>query len=483
MRRVLEIWRSLSTLQRAFAGAGALLLVAGGAVAGYLTWKRPGDVTNTDATFRAKQVRKKEEAVDWPLYGLNRARTRYLPAKGLRPPFRKLWHFDAEQLLEFSPISVRSTLYVMSNDAKVFAINSETGNVKWKQDIGELSAASPAFAHKQLYVTTLEPGKAVALNAKTGKVQWRRQLPGRSESSPVVQGGRVYFGDETGNVWALDEKNGKVAWRTSTGGNVKAGPALHDQTLFVGNYAGQMYALRASDGAVRWQASDLGASFGRTGRFYSTPAVAFGRVYAGNADGRVYSFEQRSGDLAWSQSLDGYVYAAPAVADTSGTPPSVYIGTNGGTAYALDARDGGEIWSVSVGGEISGAGSVIGDIFYLSDVDLDKTVGFDIATGRSVYNIGRGEYNPMVSDGRRLYLTGYASITGLGPKEKKPKRGRGKPEGKQAKNEPEGKQGKPKGKQGKPKGKPGKNRRERKQGSVNRGGDGGKRNRGGKPGN
>jgi hypothetical protein len=85
---------------------------------------------------------------------------------------------------------------------------------------------------------------------------------------------------------------------------------------------------------------------------------------------------------------------------------------------------------------------VIGDIFYLSDVDLDKTVGFDIASGKSVYNIGRGEYNPIVSDGRRLYLTGYASITGLEPKEKKPKGKRGKPKGKQSREKSQGKRGK-----------------------------------------
>jgi outer membrane protein assembly factor BamB len=431
MGRLVEIWRSLSLPQRAFVGAGAVLVVTGAVLIGYLVLKRPGDVVNTGATFKPEEVTKKKkkvETVNWPLYGLNRARTRYLPGKSLEPPFRMLWHFDAEQLLEFSPIVVRSTVYVMSNDAKVFAINSETGNVKWKQRIGKLSASAPAFAHKTLYVTTLEPGQALALNAKTGKVQWRRQLPGRSESSPVVQGGRVYFGAESGEVFALDEKNGKIAWQTPTGGNVKAGPALHDGTVFVGNYSGQMYALRASDGAVRWSSSDLGAGFGQSGRFYSTPAVAFGRVYAGNADGRVYSFEERTGDLAWSQSLSGYVYAAPAVADTPGTPPSVYIGSNGGVAYALDARSGEERWSVAVGGEISGAGSVIGDVFYLSDVDLDKTVGFDIASGDPVYNIDRGEYNPMVSDGKRLYLTGYASITGLAPKEKRSK-GQEKAEG------------------------------------------------------
>jgi outer membrane protein assembly factor BamB len=424
MGRLLEIWRASSVPRRVAVGAGAAVVVAGGVVGLYLALKRPGDVVDPEATFQPREVvekKKPRQTVNWPLYGLNRARTRYLPAKGLEPPYRMLWHFDAKQLLEFSPIVVRSTVYVMSNDAKVFAINSETGNVKWNKRIGRLSASAPAFAHKRLYLTTLEPGQAVAANAKTGKVVWRRALPGRSESSPVVANGRVFFGDESGNVWALDEDSGKVAWQTPTAGNVKAGPALHDGTLYVGDYAGEMYAIRAEDGAVRWQASDLGAGFGRSGRFYSTPAVAFGRVYAGNADGRVYSFEARTGDLAWSRSLDGYVYAAPAVADAPGTPPGVFIGTNGGTAYALNARSGAEMWSTGVGGEISGAGSVIGEIFYLSDVDLDKTVGFDVASGEPVYNIDRGEYNPMVSDGKRLYLTGYASITGLAPKEKRSK--------------------------------------------------------------
>ena len=422
MGQLLETWQSFSLPQRIAVGAGAAAVALGAILAVYLVFKRPGDVVNRDVAFEVKQVKEKEETVDWPLYGLNRSRTRYLPAKGLEPPFRMLWHFDAGQLLEFSPIVVRSTVYVMNNDSKAFAINAATGKVKWKRRIGTLSASSPAFAHKQLYLTTLEPGQAVALDARTGRVAWRHELPGRSESSPVVQGGRVYFGDESGNVFALDEKTGKTAWQTPTEGNVKAGPALHDGTLYVGDYAGKMYALRASDGAVRWDSSDLGASFGRSGRFYSTPAVSFGRVYAGNADGRVYSFDERSGELAWSQSLDGYVYAAPAVAAAPGTPPSVYIGTNGGTAYALDARTGEEIWSATIGGEISGAGSVVGDVFYVSDVDLDKTVGFDIHTGESVYNVDEGEYNPVISDGRRIYLTGYASIIAMEPRSEKPHR-------------------------------------------------------------
>lgn len=425
MSRVLDIWRSWPVAQRAAVGALAGAILVGCAIGAYFIFKRPGDVANEDVGFKAAEVTKKvargDERIDWPLYGLNRARTRYLPAKGLGPPFRTLWHFDAGELLEFSPIVIDSTIYVMNNDAEVFALNSSTGNVKWKREIGRLSASSPAYSHAndRLYLTTLEPGQAVALDAKTGKVEWRRQLPGRSESSPVVAAGRVYFGSESGDVFALDEDNGKVAWQTSVEGNVKAGPALHDGTLYVGDYAGKMYAMRTDNGEIRWDSSDIGASFGRSGRFYSTPAVSFGRVYAGNADGRVYSFDEGTGDVAWSQSLSGFVYAAPAVADAKGVPPAVFIGSNAGTAYALNARSGNEIWSTEVGGEISGAGSVVGDVFYLSDVDLEKTVGFDIGSGNAVFNEDRGAYNPVISDGELIFLTGYASIAALEPKRKK----------------------------------------------------------------
>ncbi len=417
------MWRSWSAAQRAYACGIAVILLAGCAVGGYFALKRPGDVSNPGTGFEAKPVseRKKQpkrKLIDWRVYGLNRARTRYLPVTGLGPPFRTKWQFDAGQLLEFSPIVVGRTVYAMNNDATVFALNSETGNVKWKRDIGRLSASSPAFGHDRIYLTTLDPGQAVALDANTGKVKWRHDLPGRSESSPVVGAGRVYLGCEGGDVFALDEDSGKVAWRTPTDGNVKAGPALHDGTLFVGDYAGKMYAMRADNGAVRWDSSDLGAAFGQSGRFYSTPAVAYGRVYAGNADGRVYSFDQTTGELAWTHSLSGYVYAAPAIADPKGLPPGVFVGSNAGAVYALNARTGNELWRVEMGGEISGAGSVIGDVFYLSNVDLRKTVGFNVRTGKPVFNLDRGAYNPVISDGEKIYLTGYASISALEPKRK-----------------------------------------------------------------
>lgn len=429
----------------AAAAAAGLFCVA--LVVGYLVLKRPGDVFDPEAEFRAneKPVKQEVESVNWPRYGYDLERTRYLAAKDVGPPFQHRFLFDAGELLEFSPIYVDGVLYVLNKDAEFFALDAGNGKVIWKRDVGALNASAPAYEDGVLYAVNLEPGQAMALRAKDGKRLWTRELPGRSESSPLVIDGTVYFGTESGDFFALDAKDGSDVWHIETAGSVKAGPAYHDGTLYVGDYAGHMYAIRASDGAVRWDTTDLGVGLGRSGRFYATPAVAFGRVYAGNADGRVYSFEASSGDIAWSHSTGSLVYAAPAVADTPNTQPTVYIGSADENFYALDADSGAEIWRAPMGGLVTGAPSVVGDVVYTSAIGADLTRGFDITDGDVVYEIDKGEYNPVISDGRRIYLTGYAGITKLTPKAS----GGGKGNG----GDGDAKNGKPK-RGGKKKGKP-----------------------------
>ena len=153
--------------------------------------------------------------------------------------------------------------------------------------------------------------------------------------------------------------------------------------------------------------------------------MAYGRVFLGNTDGRVYSFAASSGRLAWSRATGGYVYAAPAVANVPGTRPSVYIGSYDGVFYALDARTGASRWTHRAGGRISGAASVIGRIVYFSNLGAKSTSGLDVRDGRRVFKIGRGAYNPVISDGRRLYVTGYSSLYAFEPRRSRSKRARG----------------------------------------------------------
>ena len=259
-------------------------------------------------------------------------------------------------------------------------------------------------------------GRVVALDGKTGKISWSRELASRSESSPLIDGDRLYFGSENGTVYAMGAGDGRVRWRFRASGAVKGGLALADGKLYFGDYGGRVYAIRAEQrppGLAREHERRplrLGS-----GNFYSTPAVAFGRVYIGNTDGRVYSFSAASGKLAWSKSTGGYVYASPAVAQVPGGRPLVYVGSYSGRFYALDARSGAVRWSRGGHGRISGGATVIGDIVYFADLGNKRTIGLGARTGRKVFEHERGSYNPVVSDGETIFLTGYHAMYALQP--------------------------------------------------------------------
>jgi outer membrane protein assembly factor BamB len=402
--------------------AAVALLVAAlaftAAIVGYELLKRPADVHNPDATFvpqKPKAPPKKAKTVNWPMYGLNPARTRYLPAKGIKPPFRKLWRFTDHPLLEFPPIYVGGRLYFVNNSGFAYALDADSGKTIWKRRVGELNASSPAYSRHRLYIVNLDPGHIIKLDARTGKTIWKKSLPGRAESSPLVLGRSVYFGCEDGNLYALSTVSGNVRWATALGGPIKSAPAYSDGKLFVGDYGGYMNAVDASSGKLVWQSGSLGPGFGASGQFYSTPAVAYGRVYAGNNDGRVYSFDTSDGELAWSYSTGGYVYSGPTVANTRHSPPTVFIGSFDGNVYALDAKDGSVRWSRSAGGQVVGSLSAVGDIVYVAEFTNQVTSGLMMRSGRRVFRYGKGTYTPVISDGRRLYLTGYSSITALEP--------------------------------------------------------------------
>ena len=410
-----HFWHSRRGLAIGLIVAGTIAVFAAGVLT-YELVKRPGDVHNENATFvPQKPSRPQAKTVNWPMFGLNPARTRYLPAKGVKPPFRKLWRFTERPLLEFPPIYVAGKLYFVNNNGTAYALDADTGKLLWERSIGRLNASSPTYSKHRLYIVNLVPGHIVKLDAKTGKTIWKRSLPGRAESSPVVIDRTVYFGCEDGNLYALSTISGDVRWATSLGGPVKSAPAYYGGTLYVGDYGGYMNAVDAKTGKLRWQSGSLGQGFGTSGQFYSTPAVAFGRVYAGNNDNRVYSFDLENGTLAWSYSTGGYAYSGPTVSTTRHAPPTVYIGSFDGNVYALDAKDGSVRWSRSAGGQVVGSLSAIGDIVYVAEFTHNSTSGFMMRSGKRVFRYRRGTYSPVISDGRRIYLTGYSSLTALEP--------------------------------------------------------------------
>lgn len=399
-------------------GATAMVAVVGVAV--YFAFiKRPADKDCPDPCTIVTEAEASTKSIvgvaDWPLYGLNQERTRYLNAPEVKPPYLAKWSFKGNRLLEYSPILVGGSLYGINNNGLAFSVKTRSGKARWKREVATRNASAPAYSNGVIYLSNLEPGQVQALDARDGKLIWKRSLPGRTESSPVVVGDKVIAGCECGVLYAFDAKTGKPIWEADLPGQAKAAPAVSDGVAYIGDYSGTMSAVRINDGSIRWQSSSQGTGVS-AGAFYGTAAVAFGRVYAGSKDGRIYSFDKESGDLAWSHTIGGEVYAGAVAGDTPNTDPTVYFGTYGGsTFYALDARSGEERWSADSGGSVIGAASLIGETVYVANLDKTETYAFNAASGEKVWSFKDGAYNPVISDGRRLYLTGYKTIYALQP--------------------------------------------------------------------
>jgi outer membrane protein assembly factor BamB len=412
----------------------AVLVLAGVALAGYLyEHHRTGNVYHPHAPFVPQAVTPKLPAKGpsrfaWPLYGYTKNHTRFFPASAqLRPPFRTVWTHAGSALLEFPPVMYGNRIFQLGDDAVIHAIDKYTGMQLWSRPLGALSASSPAVSSNTVYATILsrspgsQSGRVVAMNSANGHIRWSRDLPSRCESSPLLADGRLFFGAENGTVYALSARTGDIVWTYHAAGAVKASPSLSNGVLYFGDYAGDLQAVRESDGHRLWVSSSDGALLG-SGQFYSTAAIVYGRVFLGNTDGRIYAYDEATGKLDWAVQTGAYVYSSPAVANAPGLGPTIYIGSYSGTFYALDARSGHIDWEYDGGGRISGSATILGRIVYFADLGSHHTFGLGISTGRVVFSMDAGSFDPAITDDHYLYLTGSTGLYALAPYTPRPAR-------------------------------------------------------------
>jgi outer membrane protein assembly factor BamB len=412
--------------------AAAIVLVvalAAVALAGYLYERhRTGNIYHPHARFIEQPTPtlpavKGPAGFDWPLYGYAKDHTRFFPAPAnVHAPFYGLWRINEHSLLEFPPVIYGERLYQLADDGVLSAIDKHTGHVYWTKPLGKLSASSPAVTSNTVYATILSsghprsPGRIVALNSTSGQVRWFRSLPSPSESSPMVDDGRVFFGSQSGLVYALNASNGHVIWTYKAAGAVKASPTLSDGMLYFGDYSGHVQAISEQTGRRIWRSGSEGALLG-SGTFYSTPAVVYGRVFLGNTDGRVYAYDAFTGSLDWAVQTGAYVYASPAVTNAPGLGPTIYVGSYSGIFYAIDARSGHVSWRFNAHGRISGSATIVGRTVYFADLGHHHTFGLGISTGRVIFQKDTGSFDPVISDGIDIYLTGSTGLYALAPRE------------------------------------------------------------------
>ena len=110
-----------------------------------------------------------------------------------------------------SPVVYNGIVYSGCRDAHVWAIEAETGDLKWKYyNNGSWVIATPVVYNDTLYYETSDSHKINALSAVSGKLLYSGDCKTYGFSSPALTNGILYLGTHGGSMMALETKTGNV---------------------------------------------------------------------------------------------------------------------------------------------------------------------------------------------------------------------------------------------------------------------------------
>lgn len=333
-----------------------------------------------------------------PEYGGGPERTRHVPAVEAGPPEDPPdWTFDAITLIEFPPAVMDGLVVFGVNSGRVFALDSENGDIVWEDRVTGPIASAPSIVDDVAYVSAMD-GALTAFRLDDGRRLWQFST-GESpvESSPLFHDGLIYFGAWNGTVYAVDTE-GELAWSHQMSDQVKGSAALAGERILIGDYSGRISALDATSGEELW-------NYTGGARFYGGPAVSGNTAVIGDVGNAVIAIDVRDGSEIWRHTTADWVYGSPAIADGR-----VFIGAYDEVFRALDLTDGSVLWTHDAGGRVSGSATVVGDVVYYSILYREgqprKTWGLNVRTGAVVWQNDDGRYSPVVAAGDTIYVVG-----------------------------------------------------------------------------
>ena len=249
------------------------------------------------------------------------------------------------------PVVSGGRIFTLDAGAQVTA-TSAAGTTLWTRDLtpvsdkqGQGTGGGLAVEGETLYVS-VGYGVLAALDTNTGGIRWTQDLDATGSGTPTVWGDLVYLtaGDDTG--WAVRKSDGKVEWQigaSTTVNNVLGAPApaVTDQFAIFAFGSGEVQGVFRQGGLGRWNASVVGRRPGRAlssvSDVTSAPVVSGDRVYVGNHSGRLAALNVNSGDRIWT-ARDGAIGPVWPAGD------SIFAITDLNELVRLDASDGSRIW-------------------------------------------------------------------------------------------------------------------------------------------
>ena len=324
-------------------------------------------------------------ADDWPSFQRTPRNDGYAPASAPTDDPTERWSTTLSGALEDQVAVVDGTVYAVTDDGTVHALEAASGDEIWTESLEGGRAQCPCVVDGLVVVGT-DAGELVALDASDGTREWTSDLGG-PVAAPTAVDGIVYVGtSEEPVAYAVDAADGDERWSTSLDVDAVDYPAVAGHGVYVAGYAtrdGRLYALERTGGSERW--------VHEASRMRPPTAIDDGVT----ARGRRLSVLTTAGEPRQGATFGTSFPSPPAATSTT-----LFGGSNRGTVMALDRSEASPDWHASLTGPISSM-AVTDDRAYLTTGD-PELVALDVATGDRQWSRaleGGIATGPTVADG------------------------------------------------------------------------------------
>ncbi|MBQ8671836.1 MAG: PQQ-binding-like beta-propeller repeat protein [Alphaproteobacteria bacterium] len=241
---------------------------------------------------------------------------------------KQIWRNNLKTPLRIAPLIAGNKVFVQSVDNRFYALSIKDGEIIWDYDIamesttivgGAVAAYNKAM---DMVVTGFSNGEIQAFSASIGTPLWSDILIANRQAysstflhtikaSPVTEGETVYALGSSDVLAALDMRTGSRKWEKEIGGINT--PLLVADTLYVVTDTGNLTAVNKKNGNILWSAT---IDFGEKSDVAAfAPLMLNDRIVVALSNGRVNTYDPKSGKQMSSIELDENLNSSPVIAD------------------------------------------------------------------------------------------------------------------------------------------------------------------------
>lgn len=246
------------------------------------------------------------------------------------------WKFETKGSIHCSPVLYKNTVYIGSWDANLYAIDIETGKEHWRFETGKQTGfkgieSTVVVANGMVYFGARDPF-LFALNAETGKLVWKYDATySWIISSAVVANDVVYVGtSDTFLLLGLDAKNGKELFKFKANGYVYSSPAIAGETAYFGDFTGKFFAVNTQSSGKEWNSFSTENRRLFASEVLNNDLIDFSYAAKG-ADLSLYDINKTVMDQFYKL---GSIVSSPFIANNT-----VYFGSADGNCYAIELQN------------------------------------------------------------------------------------------------------------------------------------------------